>query len=83
MWNPGIWAPGGDNGIPVEVCGRSRRGREPGSEHVRTSLSVALGPCESSPLDTVGSKGDCPSLWLSWDTVSEHIDPMGENGAER
>lgn len=66
----------------MEVCGRSRRGGRPGSGHVRADLSVALGTCESSHLDTVGSKGDCPSLWLSWDTVSEPIDPMGENGAE-
>lgn len=82
LWNPEIWAPDGDNRIPVEVCGRSRRGRGRGSEHVHADLSVALGTCDSSHLDTVGSKGDCPSLWLSWDTVSEHTDPMRENGAE-
>lgn len=50
----------------MEVRGRSQRVRGLGSEHVHADLSVALGTCESSHLDTVGSKGDCLSLGLSW-----------------
>lgn len=68
-------------GLQVETKGFQWRCAA-GSEHEHADPSVTLGTCESSHVDTVGSKGDCPSLWLSWGTVSEHMDPMGESGAE-
>lgn len=75
-----MWAPGGDMRIPVGcVCVAGLRGAGD-SEHVHADLSVALGTCESSHLDTVGSRGDCP-CGCHGGTVSEHMDPMGE-GAE-